>query len=114
MTEYNIYAGPKGKVIYLYTTLCDNLLAATYLAKQELQYEYCTYNGNKDYEDALQLIADCYLKAGVECFQEDVGDKASKIYNEWLDSWGEYKAIETSEDDIIEEDLIRDYVSSNC
>lgn len=110
MTEYNIYAGPKDRVIYLYTTLRANILEASDIARQELQYEYCACNGTKDYSEALEQATE----ANSSLSPEEIKDIAFEIYNAWLDSWGEYKAIETSEDNINEEDLIRDYVSSNC
>lgn len=113
MIEYNIYAGPKGKERYLYTTLCEHIVDAQQIAMQERQLEYCSWRTNKDYSDALKEAVDYFYDNNLRVYSEGVKDKATEIYNNWLDTWGDWNIVETSQDNIAEEDLIRDYVLSD-
>lgn len=110
LTNYNIYAGKKGEIKYLYTTLCRNLLEADMIAKQELELEYELYNDTRTYEDALEEAV-CRLKRSkIPYTSQDLHNRASNIYEIWRYAWGSFYAISMAEDTIPKEDLIFDYV----
>lgn len=111
MNRYNIYAGKKGEVHYLYTTQAENILVAADKAKQEVCLEYEMTNGTKSYEEAEEIIRDKYRNMQVA--EEDIKHDAYELFDSWRDNWGEYSAIATEDDDICEEDLILDYEDTN-
>ncbi len=110
LINYNIYAGKKGEMRYLYTTLCKNLLEADELAKQELELEYELYNGTKTYEDALEEAELRFKESCVTYTSRDLHNRASNIYDIWRQNWGSFYAVSLAEDTIPREDLILDYV----
>lgn len=110
LASYNIYAGKKGEMKYLYTTLCKNLLEADQLAKQELELEYELYNGTKTYEDALEEAKLRFRESYVSYTSRDLHNRASSIYDYWRQKWGSFYAVSVIEDTIPKEDLILDYV----
>jgi len=111
MKNYNIYAGQRGKMIYLYTTQKNNLLEAVDVARQEVQLEYELTNGTKSYEEAEEIIRDKHRNEQVP--EEEIKREAYELFDSWRDSWGEYNAVATEDDDIAEEDLILDYVNED-
>jgi len=111
MRNYNIYAGQRGKMHYLYTTQRENILEAAAIAKQEVELEYELTNGTKSYEEAEEIIRDKYRNMQVP--EEDIKNDAFILFDSWRDAWGEYTAILTDDDDIAECDLILDYDESS-
>lgn len=111
MKNYNIYAGQRGKMIYLYTTQRDNILEAAEIAKQEVALEYELTNGTKSYEEAEEIIRDKYRNMQVP--EEDIKRDAYELFDSWRDAWGEYNVIATEDDDIADDDLILDYDNEN-
>jgi hypothetical protein len=107
MKNYNIYAGQRGKMIYLYTTQKNNLLEAVDVARQEVQLEYELTNGTKSYEEAEEIIRDKHRNEQVP--EEEIKREAYELFDSWRDSWGEYTAILTEDDNIANDDLILDY-----
>ena len=99
MNRYNIYAGEKGKVKYLYTTQSENILAAGQTARDEMCLDYALTNGTKTYGEAEEIIRDRYRNDNIT--EEDLKHKIYELFDEWRD------------DDIAEDDLILDYDNSS-
>lgn len=108
--EYNIYAGLGGSfggANYLYTTLCENEDEASNEAFQAACEEYESYagiHGLPTYEDARDAA-----------LEENLGEEpdeslVKEIYTSFIEDWVDYYCVSTEDDDIREEDLIRDYV----
>lgn len=110
MNRYNIYAGQKGKVHYLYTTQSENTLTAGQTAREEMCLEYELTNGTKSYDEAEEIIRDKYRNTFIE--EEDLKQEIYELFDGWRDNWGDYNAILTEDDDIAEDDLILDYDNS--
>lgn len=105
MKQYNIYAGEKGKCAYMYTSLFENLDEAKHIAEEEMHAQFAVTPKRKIWEDAI-----------MEASQYDTDTNLSgafAIYSSYVDNWGEYNAVLTSEDSIPLNDLILDYVESS-
>ena len=111
MNRYNIYAGKKGKVKYLYTTQSENILSAEQTARDEMCLDYVLTNGTKTYGEAEEISRDRYRNDNIT--EEDLKHKIYELFDEWRDNWGDYSAILTEDDDIAENDLILDYDNSS-
>ena len=110
MNRYNIYAGQKGKVKYLYTTQSENILTAGETARNEMCLDYALTNGTKSYGEANEIILDKYRNMFIG--EENIKRESYELFDSWRDNWGDYSAILTEDDDIAEEDLILDYDNS--
>lgn len=104
MEEYNIYAGlgsSFGGAVYQGTVLAKSYEEAEEYAYQLAVEEYQSYeglHGIKSWEDIEEEL-------GPDCDEDTI----SEAYNDEIDTWTDYYAVLTSEDEIPEEDLIRDH-----
>lgn len=106
MNEYNIYTGLSGGfggAKYHSTILCNNLDEAEEyaweLACQDYE-EYCGCHGLRTWEDiAMEEMT----------YDEDL---IGQIYNSEMEYWIDYYAKLTSEDDLEEDELIREHSQS--
>jgi hypothetical protein len=109
MTQYNIYAGKKGEVKYLYTSLCNNLEDAKHTAEIELHLLHEITPRTFSWKDAIKEVKS-YSK---DISDEDLIKEAECVFTQNVKDWGEYNAVLTSEDSIPIESLILDYVVDN-
>ena len=110
--EFNIYAGLGGGfggAEYCSTILAEDIDEASNYAYECARNEYELYEGNK----GIKSWDDVALDLGFDPEERDMTaeeeEKVSEVYNEEVENWIEYQAILTSEDDIPEEDLIREH-----
>lgn len=107
MERYNIYAGLSGGfggASYQYTTDCDSLDEAeklAYLASVEEYESYEGLHGIKSWEECAEEYCESN-SISKEDVDEDIIDS---YYNEEVESWINYYAILTSEDDLDPEEL---------
>lgn len=102
MDKYNIYAGLGGSfggAEYKFTIEANSLEEAEDIAYQEAVEEYEEYEGFY----GLKTWTDCAEELGVDVENED-HDDVNDLYNEEIESWIEYYAILTSEDENISKD----------
>lgn len=110
MKEYNIYAGLGGSfggAKYLYTTLCENedeAVNEAYQAACEEYENYAGFEGLPSYGDARDAAIEEYST------EEPDDDIVEEVYTRFVEDWIDYYCVLTEDDDIREEDLIRDYV----
>ena len=102
MDKYNIYAGLGGSfggANYKFTIEAKSKEEAEDIAYQEAVEEYEEYEGYH----GLKTWAECAEELGVDVENEDLDD-VNDLYNEEIESWIEYYAILTSEDENISKD----------
>lgn len=119
MEKYNIYAGLGGSfggAQYLYTSLFNSKQEAddeAYIAACEEYESYEGIHGIKDWEDCF--IKFCEEK-GIDDTpenQEKYIDIVNELYQDEKENWIEYYSVLTKEDDILERDLILDYIEED-
>lgn len=115
MKQYNIYSGLGGSfggANYQYTTLCETLEEAQGVAFEgacEDYEQYAGLHGLPGWEDATcEYCRDNNLSED-ELTDED-SQEIEEYYNEARESWLEYYAVATDEDDIDQNDLIIGYI----
>lgn len=120
LREYNIYAGLGGSFgggRYLYTSVYPSEEEATEDAYQNALQEYESYSGVYQglatFEEAMDEVLE---ENGLEDIPSDIdaamelSNIANEVYLGYAEDWISYNAVLTEEDDIDEEDLIRDYI----
>lgn len=110
LKEYNIYSGlGSGGASYQYTTLCESAEDAEKEAYESAVEEYQSYEGFSNiptWSDSL----DAAMEENPGVPEDELHEIADEIYNSIMEEWIEYYCILTEDDDIEEDDLIRDYV----
>lgn len=109
LKEYNIYSGLGGGASYQYTTLCESAEDAEKEAYESAVEEYQSYEGFNSiptWSDSL----DAAMEENPGVPEDELHEIADEIYNSIMEEWIEYYCILTEDDDIEEDDLIRDYV----
>lgn len=112
LKEYNIYSGLGGSfggASYQYTTLCESAEDAEKEAYESAVEEYQSYEGSNSiptWSDSL----DAAMEENPGVPEDELHEIADEIYNSIMEGWIEYYCILTEDDDIEEDDLIRDYV----
>lgn len=112
LKEYNIYSGLGGSfggASYQYTTLCESAEDAEKEAYESAVEEYQSYEGFNSiptWSDSL----DAAMEENPGVPEDELHEIADEIYNSIMEEWIEYYCILTEDDDIEEDDLIRDYV----
>lgn len=112
LKEYNIYSGLGGGfggASYQYTTLCESAEDAEKEAYESAVEEYQSYGGFNSiptWSDSL----DAAMEENPGVPEDELHEIADEIYNSIMEEWIEYYCILTEDDDIEEDDLIRDYV----
>lgn len=115
MKQYNIYAGLGGSfggAQYQYTTLADSLEEAEHEAWEVSCEEYEQYAGLHGLLDEDDCIDEYCRESGLDSDELDEDDYAiiNDTYQEERESWIEYRAVLTEEDNIDKDDLILGYV----
>lgn len=111
LKEYNIYSGLGGGfggASYQYTTLCESAEDAEKEAYESAVEEYQSYEGFNSiptWSDSL----DAAMEENPGVPEDELHEIADEIYNSIMEEWIEYYCILTEDDDIEEDDLIRDY-----
>lgn len=112
LKEYNIYSGLGGGfggASYQYTTLCESAEDAekeAYESAVEECQSYEGFNSIPTWSDSL----DAAMEENPGVPEDELHEIADEIYNSIMEEWIEYYCILTEDDDIEEDDLIRDYV----
>ena len=112
LKEYNIYSGLGGGfggASYQYATLCESAEDAEKEAYESAVEEYQSYEGFNSiptWSDSL----DAAMEENPGVPEDELHEIADEIYNSIMEEWIEYYCILTEDDDIEEDDLIRDYV----
>lgn len=112
LKEYNIYSGLGGGfggASYQHTTLCESAEDAEKEAYESAVEEYQSYEGFNSiptWSDSL----DAAMEENPGVPEDELHEIADEIYNSIMEEWIEYYCILTEDDDIEEDDLIRDYV----
>ena len=112
LKEYNIYSGLGGGfggASYQYTTLCESAEDAEKEAYESAVEGYQSYEGFNSiptWSDSL----DAAMEENPGVPEDELHEIADEIYNSIMEEWIEYYCILTEDDDIEEDDLIRDYV----
>lgn len=112
LKEYNIYSGLGGGfggASYQYTTLCESAKDAEKEAYESAVEEYQSYEGFNSiptWSDSL----DAAMEENPGVPEDELHEIADEIYNSIMEERIEYYCILTEDDDIEEDDLIRDYV----
>lgn len=112
LKEYNIYSGLGGgfgEASYQYTTLCESAEDAEKEAYESAveEYQSCEgFNSIPTWSDSL----DAAMEENPGVPEDELHEIADEIYNSIMEEWIEYYCILTEDDDIEEDDLIRDYV----
>lgn len=119
MKQYNIYAGLGGSFggdSYQYTGLYENDDEAWRDAYHQAVAEYESYEGLHGIKDWVDCFEEFCENEGIEPTEDNQNKYSNEIdivYQEEVESWIEYHAVLTEEDDIDEEDLILNYVIDN-
>lgn len=115
MKQYNIYAGLNGSfggASYQYTTLADSFEEAEYEAFEAACDKFESMASLHDIGDEEACIEEYCQDNGLE--RDELDEEDLKIidetYLEERDSWLDYRAVLTEEDDIDEDDLILGYI----
>lgn len=101
--KYNIYAGLNGGfggATYQHTEDFDNINEATDVAYQIACEEYDAHAGNH----GLKSWGDIAVEEGLD--EEDDELEIDEIYAEARESWIEYYAVLTEEDDLEESEIL--------
>lgn len=112
LKEYNIYSGLGGGfggASYQYTTLCESAEDAekeAYESAVEECQSYEGFNSIPTWSDSL----DAAMEENPGVPEDELHEIADEIYNSIMEEWIEYYCILTEDDNIEEDDLIRDYV----
>lgn len=108
LQEYNIYAGLGGGfggARYQFTTLCENIDDANDIAYQVACEDYDSYAGIHGIRSYDEIAEEEDLVLG----EDD--ETIDEIYNDERESWVDYYAVLTSEDDgICPDEIVRDYI----
>lgn len=110
--EFNIYAGLGGgfgEAQYYSTILAENEEEATNYAYNCARSEYELYEGNKGIKSWADVALELGFDPDVENMSEEDEDEVSEAYNEEVEDWIQYYVVLTSEDNIPEEDLVREH-----
>lgn len=116
MKKYNIYSGLGGSFggeTYQYTGLYESEEEAWQDAYHSATAEYESYEGYHGIKDWQDCFNDLCEEKGLDPDSENPDNYAEDIdiyYQNEIESWIEYRAVLTEEDDIDEEDLILNYV----
>lgn len=105
MEEYNIYVGLGGDfggAVYQGTVFAESYEEAEEYAHRLAIEEYQCCEGVRELKSWEDIEEELELNDPDE-------DTVSKAYNEEVENWIDYYAVLTSEDEIPEEDLIRDH-----
>lgn len=108
--EFNIYAGLGGGfggAEYCSTILAEDIDEASNYAYECARNKYELYEGNKGIKSWDDVAFD--LGFNLEDMTEEEEEEVFEVYNEEVEGWICYYAVLTSEDDIPEEDLIREH-----
>lgn len=111
LKEYNIYAGLGGSfggANYHSTILAEDIDEATDYAYQCAREEYEMYEGNRGIESWDDVAYGLGYNPEDDLLEEEE-EEISEAYNEVVEEWIEYKAVLTSEDNIPEDELIREH-----
>ena len=112
LKEYNIYSGLGGGfdgASYQYTTLCESAEDAEKEAYESAVEEYQSYEGFNSIPTWSDSV-DAAMEENPGVPEDELHEIADEIYNSIMEEWIEYYCILTEDDDIEEDDLIRDYV----
>lgn len=110
--EYNIYAGLGGSFggeHYYSTILVSDQDEADNYAYECARAEYEAYEGNKGIQSWFDIAYELGFNPDEQDMTEEEEEYVSEVYNNNVEDWICYKAIPTSEDNIKEEDLIREH-----
>lgn len=110
--EFNIYAGLGGGfggAEYCSTILAEDIDEASNYAYECARSEYELYEGNKGIKSWDDVAFDLGFNPDTTDMTEEEEEEVSETYNEEVEGWICYYAVLTSEDDIPEEDLIREH-----
>ena len=115
MKQYNIYAGLNGsfgEASYQYTTLADSFEEAEHEAFEAACDEFESMAGFHGLVDEETCIEEYCQDNGLERNELDEEDLEiiDETYLEERESWLDYRAVLTEEDDIDEDNLILGYI----
>ena len=115
MKQYNIYAGLNGSfggAFYQYTILADSFEGAEHEAFEAACDEFESIAGLHGLMNEEACIEEYCQDNGLERNELDEEDLAiiDETYLEERESWFDYKAVLTEEDDIDKDDLILGYI----
>lgn len=106
--EYNIYAG-LGEEQYYSTILAYNQDEATEYAYECARAEYEMFEEDEKVKSWTDVAYDLGYNPLEDDLSEDEEKEVSEEYNRVVENWIKYRAILTSEDNIKEEDLVREH-----
>lgn len=115
MKQYNIYAGLNGSfggASYQYTTLADSIEEAEHEAFEAARDEFESMAGLHGLVDEEACIEEYCQDNGLRRDELDEDDLAiiDETYVDERESWIDYRAVLTEEDDIDKDDLILGYI----
>ena len=112
LKEYNIYSGLGGSfggAEYYSTILARSLDEALSYAYECARADYDMYEGNKGIKSWFDIAFEMGFNPDEGDLSDEEQEEVSDAYNEEVESWIEYDAIPTSEDNIPEEDIVREH-----
>ena len=110
--EFNIYAGLGGGfggAEYCSTILAEDINEATNYAYECAREEYEMYEGNRRIKSWSDVAFDLGFNPDETDMTVEEEEEVSQTYNEEVEDWICYYAVLTSEDNIPEENLIREH-----